>query len=104
MWSPGPARIADLGTPKMGGNLGQLSPLFFVTIGQRPALLYQLLLIINCHHVMSRTALDGFPLEALEKKIEDSKALIQDSIAKIWGVEGDSLSIAAEPAVKYEKA
>lgn len=43
-------------------------------------------------------------IQQFEKKIEDSKALIQESIAKIWGVEGDSLSIAAEPAVKYEKA
>lgn len=43
-------------------------------------------------------------IQQLEKKIEDSKTLIQESIAKIWGVKGDSLSIAAEPAVKYEKA
>lgn len=42
-------------------------------------------------------------IQNLEKKIEESKNLIQDSIAEIWGVEGDSLSIAAEPVTKYEK-
>ena len=43
-------------------------------------------------------------IQNFEKKIEESKNLIQDSIAEIWGVEGDSLSIAAEPVAKYAKS